>query len=146
MRYTSRYDHGMGSMTQLQVPMRHAGRRRHHDTMDGPVGFSTQGAAEAIQPRSDSPSFMSSQDRHLRKSAPYIPRSGLGRVHGWQQGLVEADHKSRHDLASGRQSAMNRLRDTQAAINQRTSDRRDARREMTCSLKSDQRFRYFRTV
>lgn len=156
MLYTRRYDHGMGNINTLQVPCRHTGRRRHHDAPDGIVGVSKLGAAGALQPRADSPSFMDTPDQMKRKSTPYVARrfgsdnsiilGGLGKVHGWQQELVETDHRTRNELASGRQSAMRRLRETQGIINQRTSDRRDARKAQTVSLKADQRFRYFRTV
>ena len=70
----------------------------------------------------------------------------MGRVEGWQQDLVEADHTRRRVGQKTRQAFKNSLRERQDEWAKGHQDRFDARQVVTQKLKSQQRFRYFRTV
>lgn len=143
MRYTSRWDDGIDPL-KLNVPHRYSSRRRFHENPDGIVGVSTMGAAGCIIPRSDSPAFQSEQARHVRKSAPW--EGGMGKVSGWQQDLVEADHDLRRTMGKARSRHKSHLRNTQQDLSRAAQQRIDDRFMVTEGLRSKQKFRYFRTV
>lgn len=148
LRYTSRFDHGMGSFNCLKTPSRYGGRRRVHDTLDGPIGTSAEGAAGVLRPRADSPLFLNDKACFLRKNESFD--AGIQRTHnntlGWQQQLINTDHDKRRSLSKARQNAIDDFRKSQIASNQQKCDRLDKRAETTNNLKKNQIFRYQRTV
>jgi len=143
MRYTSRWDDGIDPL-KLTVPTRYQSRRRFHEQPDGIVGMSKTGVAGCIIPRNDSPHFQSEQARHVRKSTPW--QGGMGKVHGWQQDLVETDHDLRRTVGKARSRHMSHLRNTQQDLSRSAQQRIDDRFGVTEGLRVKQKFRYFRTV
>lgn len=115
----TRYCHTYEPDFSLQVPDRYSfGKRRAHEHPDGLVGQSVTGVAGAIIPRSDSPSFMASKERFVRKTPEWEHANGriegkstLGRVQGWQQEMIVADKHASQGLSVARQKRVNRSLD-----------------------------------